>query len=122
LHERWGALNEDDLKNSRGNVDQLVGTIQRRTGETKDTVQHVLEEIVEAYAGTTQQAAEAVRKFAGRAAESMQDATEQASEAMRSSMRQSREMVREHPMEAILTCFGAGVVTGVVVGLLFRSS
>jgi uncharacterized protein YjbJ (UPF0337 family) len=120
LHERWGALNEEDLRNSRGNVDQLVGTIQRRTGETKDTVQHFLEEIAQTYSGRTQQAADAIRQFAGRAAESMQGASEQASEAMRTSMKQSRDMVRQHPMESILACFGAGVVTGVVVGLLFR--
>jgi len=120
LHERWGALQEDDLQRARGNIDELVGTIQRRTGETKDAIQRYLDEIAQNYSGTATQAADAIRNFAGRAAESMQGARDQASESMRSGVRQTRQMVSQHPMESILTCFGAGVVTGLVVGLLLR--
>jgi len=120
LHDRWGSLNEEDLRTSRGDMDKLVGTIQRRTGETRDAVQKFLDEIAETYSGKAQQAADAIRNFAGRAAESVQDASDQATESLRTGVKQTRRVVRQHPMESILTCFGAGVVTGVVIGLLFR--
>ena len=32
VEERWGQLSDDDLKWSGGNIDQLVGRIQQRTG------------------------------------------------------------------------------------------
>jgi uncharacterized protein YjbJ (UPF0337 family) len=121
LNEKWGSLREEELRHVKGDVDQLVGTIQRRTGETKDAIQKFLDEIAENYSGTAQQAMDAVRTFAGRAAESVQGAREQASESVRTSMRQTRQMVQQRPMESILTCFGVGVVTGVVVGMLLRS-
>jgi uncharacterized protein YjbJ (UPF0337 family) len=120
LHDKWGSLKEEELRDARGNVDQLVGTIQRRTGETRDSIQRFLDEIAQSYSGTAQQAADAIRNFAGRAAESMQGATEQATETMRTGMKQTRQMVRQHPMESLLTCFATGVVTGIVVGILLR--
>lgn len=131
LHDRWGTLKEEDLRGARGDVDKLVGTIQRRTGETRDAIQRFLDEIADGYSGTAQQAADAIRNFAGRAAESVQGmagraaesvqgAKDQASESLRTGVKQTRQMVRQHPMESLLTCFGAGVVTGVVIGMLFR--
>jgi len=36
LHERWGQLTQDDLQRARGDVDQLVGLIQRKTGEARN--------------------------------------------------------------------------------------
>ena len=34
LKEHWVELTNDDVRRFNGDVDQLVGTIQRRTGET----------------------------------------------------------------------------------------
>ena len=34
LKEKWGKLTDDDLRHFNGNVDQLVGRIQQKTGET----------------------------------------------------------------------------------------
>jgi ElaB/YqjD/DUF883 family membrane-anchored ribosome-binding protein len=120
LHEKWGVLREDELRSVRGDMDQLISTIQRRTGETKDAIQAFLEEIAEDYSGKAAQAKEMFRQYSTRAAESMQAARDQATESMRSGVHQTRQMVRQHPMESILTCFGVGVVTGVVVGMLLR--
>ena len=38
LRSNWGSLTDDDLTIIDGNVDQLVGAIQRKTGE--DTREH----------------------------------------------------------------------------------
>lgn len=120
LSEKWGVLREDELRSVRGDMDQLVSTIQRRTGETKDAIHSFLEELADNYSGTAAQAKDAFRQYSARAAEQMQAARDQAGESMRSASRQTRQMVRQHPMESILTCFGVGVVTGVVVGMLLR--
>jgi len=122
LRERWSSLNENELQQAKGDVQRLIRTIQQKTGETREAVQAFLDETAGSFSGTAQQAAEAIRDYAGRAAESVQQATEQASQSVRAGVRQTRQMVRRHPMESLLTCFGAGVVTGLVVGILVRSS
>lgn len=121
LREKWGTLNEHELNQAHGDVQQLVKLIQQKTGATRDAVQGFLEEIASNYGGSVQKAAETIRSYVGRASESVHQASEQASETVRSGVRQSQEMVRTHPLESLLTCFGVGILTGVVVGLTLRS-
>jgi uncharacterized protein YjbJ (UPF0337 family) len=121
LNEKWGWLNEQDLEKARGDLQQLARIIQQKTGESREAIQAFLDETLNRYAGTMQQAAEVFRQYAGKAAESLQDATDQASESVRLGLRQSRVVVRTHPMESLMTCFGVGIVTGLVVGILAKS-
>ena len=45
LKKRWGQLSEDDLKWSGGSIDQLVGRIQQRTGETRESIEKFLDQL-----------------------------------------------------------------------------
>jgi uncharacterized protein YjbJ (UPF0337 family) len=121
LHEKWGSISEQDLQKARGDVQQLVKAIQQMTGETKEVIQAFLDDVTNKYAGSVQQAADAIRGYAELAAETVHEATEQASETVRTGVRQTRQMVRNRPMESLVTCFGVGVVTGLMIGLLSRS-
>jgi uncharacterized protein YjbJ (UPF0337 family) len=38
----WGALTDDDLKHAEGSADKLVGIIQQRFGDAKDTIRRKL--------------------------------------------------------------------------------
>jgi uncharacterized protein YjbJ (UPF0337 family) len=44
LKQRWGKLTDNDLRYQEGAEDELVGRIQKRTGETKEAVEEALEE------------------------------------------------------------------------------
>jgi len=121
LREKWGSLSEHDLNQAHGDVQQLVKMIQQKTGATREAIQGFLEEIASNYGGTVQKAAETIRGYVGRASESVQQVREQASETVRSGVKQSQDMVRTHPAESLLTCFGIGILTGVVIGLTMRS-
>ena len=39
LKEKWGALTDNDLKFAEGQQDELIGRIQKRTGETREAVE-----------------------------------------------------------------------------------
>jgi uncharacterized protein YjbJ (UPF0337 family) len=39
VRERWGKLTDDDLDVIAGQRDQLIGTLQRRYGTTRDQVE-----------------------------------------------------------------------------------
>lgn len=47
IREAWGALTDDDLERSRGRWKELIGRIRERTGETLDTVERRLSEILD---------------------------------------------------------------------------
>ena len=120
LHERWGDLTDDELQYAQGNVEQLVGTIQERTGETRAAIEDYLEELAEQSGPMVKRTAEAVRQYAGQAAETVQHAAHQASDQMYAGMHQAQNVVRRRPFEAVLTCFGIGLVTGLIVGCMVR--
>lgn len=39
IKRKWGKVTDNDLLEAEGNVDKLVGMIQQRTGEQKESVQ-----------------------------------------------------------------------------------
>jgi uncharacterized protein YjbJ (UPF0337 family) len=121
LHERWGQLSQDDLQKARGNVDQLVGVIQRKTGEARERVEQYLSELTSNGGAGMSKVADAVRGYASTAAESMEDARARAADAVRGGYIQTERMIQQRPMESLAVGFGAGLITGVIIGLVMRS-
>jgi uncharacterized protein YjbJ (UPF0337 family) len=42
LKQKFGKLTDDDLRFTEGQEDELVGRIEKRTGQTKEAVEKVL--------------------------------------------------------------------------------
>lgn len=121
LRTKWGQLTNDELQSFNGNVDQLVGMIQRKTGEARNSVEHYLEELSANGASAISQATETVRDYAQHAAERVQESSKQAAETVRHGYEEAERVVRQRPAESVAVCFGAGVLVGVVVGMMLRS-
>ena len=121
LHERWGQLTQDDLQRARGNVDQLVGVIQRKTGEAREGIEQFLSEMTAGGGASVSKAAEAVRGYASTAVESVDEMRHRAADMMRGGYGQTERMIQQRPMESLAVGFGAGLIAGVVIGLVLRS-
>ena len=44
LKQKWATLTEDDLQLIEGKQDELLGRIQKRTGETREAVEDAIKE------------------------------------------------------------------------------
>jgi uncharacterized protein YjbJ (UPF0337 family) len=121
LRTRWGQLTDDDLSQFHGEVDKLVGTIQRKTGEGRDTVEKYLNELSGAAASTFGQTAENVRQYTQRAAESVQNTTRQAADQIRAGYGEAQRLVHNRPAESLAVCFGVGLITGLLLGVVVSS-
>ena len=73
LREKWGQLTNDDLQTAHGNVDQLIGLIQRKTGEARTGIEQFLEQATANGSSTLGQAAESAREYAHQAMETVQE-------------------------------------------------
>jgi uncharacterized protein YjbJ (UPF0337 family) len=127
IRSKWGQLTQDDVKSFDGNVDQLLGLIQRKTGEGRESVERFLNEVTANGSSAVAHATEAVREYAHQAGAKIQDGAKQAAEAVQEgyeSLSQGyeevEEIVRRRPGESAAVCFGAGVLTGLVVALLIH--
>ena len=121
LRSKWGQLTNDELGQFNGNVDQLVGTIQRKTGEARSSIESFLEEMTSNGSSTVSKAAEAVREYATQAAGSVQESSRYAADQMRRGYQEAEEMIKQRPGESAAVCFGVGIVVGLLLGLSMRS-
>ncbi len=44
LKQKWAHLTDDDLQNAEGKHDELLGRIQKRTGETREAIEKAIRE------------------------------------------------------------------------------
>jgi uncharacterized protein YjbJ (UPF0337 family) len=127
IRSKWGQLTNDDVQNFDGNIDRLVGLIQRKTGEGRESVERFLDDLSANGSSALEGMAENVRQYAQQAGEKLQEGTKQVADSVRQgydTVRQSygdaEELVRRRPSEAAAICFGTGVLTGLVVALLLH--
>ena len=132
VKQKWGQLTDDDLQIHGGNVDQLVGRIQQKTGEGREAVEKFLGDLTSKGSSSIASATEAVGQFAQHAGERLRDQygnlASQARDKYGNLVDQAREgvghaqdVVRHNPGQSVAAAFGVGLVVGVVVGLALRS-
>jgi uncharacterized protein YjbJ (UPF0337 family) len=121
LREKWGQLTDNDLPQRQGDLEQLVGIIQRKTGEGRESIEKFLQQTSGGAASAMGIAAETVRDYAQQASESVQNSAKQAVDQVRAGYDEAETFVRNRPGESLLVSFGLGLITGVVIALSMRS-
>ena len=121
LRQRWGQLTDDDLPQIRGDAEQIIGAIQRKTGEAREEIAHYLQELSGRAAAATDTATKTISDQAQHASETVQQLATQAADQVRSGYHKADRFVRDRPGASLAVCFGAGVITGIVLTLSVRS-
>jgi uncharacterized protein YjbJ (UPF0337 family) len=122
VKKRWGQLSDDDLKWAGGNIDQLIGRIQQRTGESRDVIEKYLDQLTSQGASSVSNAVEAVGSYASEVSHRLRDHYGQISDQAQEGYQSAREMVVRNPMPWIAAAFGIGVLTGILMGHSTSSS
>jgi uncharacterized protein YjbJ (UPF0337 family) len=121
IKRRWGQLTDRELTEAEGNTEQLIGLIQRKTGEARDAIERFLDDVVPQATSTARNIASTARGYAEAAGEQVSQAYEKVSERVQQGYEAAQETVREKPLQSLGLAFGAGVLIGVVVGVMLRS-
>src|SRR5947209_6468744 len=121
VKKKWGQLTDDDLQFQGGNIDQLVGRIQQRTGEGREAIEKFLGDLTSHGASAISQAAGAVSSFAANAGERFRDQYGNLTDQARQRLDSAQDLVRHNPAQSVAAAFGVGLVAGLIVGLALRS-
>jgi uncharacterized protein YjbJ (UPF0337 family) len=132
VKEKWGQLTDDDLQMHGGNVDQLVGKIQQKTGEGRESIERFLTDLTSKGSSAISQAAETMGNYAqqagdrlrdqyGRLSSQARDQYGQLADRAKESYDDAQDLVRHNPGQAVAVAFGVGLAFGLVVGLALRS-
>jgi len=129
LREKWGQLSESDVATFGGDIDQLVGLIQRKTGETRKNIEGFLDNLsadggsfTARASDTVRQATEGARQYANQALESVQENYGHVGDSVRQGYEEAEAMVHERPAESIAVAFGVGVLIGMMITVTMRGS
>jgi uncharacterized protein YjbJ (UPF0337 family) len=120
VRQRWGEISNDELETSRGSIQSLVGMIQRKTGESRETIMNFLSDITNNASSMVSRAAESVKDYASTAAGAVAGTAQSAMDAVRDGYQNTTNTVRRHPLESVAICFGAGLLTGIIVAMVCR--
>jgi uncharacterized protein YjbJ (UPF0337 family) len=121
VKEKWGQLTDDDLQITGGNVDQLVGRIQQKTGVARESIEKFLNDLTSHGSSAVAQATQAVGDFAHQAGGRIRENYENVAGQARERYEQAEDLVRHNPGQSVAAAFGIGIVAGLIVGLALRS-
>jgi uncharacterized protein YjbJ (UPF0337 family) len=110
VKEKWGQLTDDELQIQGGNIGQLVGRIQQKTGEGREAVEAFLTGLLAQGSSAVSDVAEAAGGYA-----------QQAGHQVREGYQRAKGVVRHQPAVSITTAFAVGLAIGVAVGWTLRS-
>lgn len=121
LRSRWGELTDSELCELDGNVQEIVGHIQHKTGAAREQIESYLDELTQQSTSFVSEAAERLQQGACDTAESAEQLAKQASESLKAGYENTEQLVRQRPVESLAVCFATGLITGVIVGLVLKS-
>ena len=122
IRERWGQITDDELQQVHGDAEQFVGFLQKKTGQTRQEVEKFVRDATSKGESYAQQATDTVRDYAQRASQTVREGYDAVEENFEAGLEDAQEMVRTRPVESVAMAFGAGLVAGVLVSLMLRSS
>ena len=122
IREKWGQITDDDLQRAHGDTEQLIGLLQSKTGETRRNVEQFVSSAVKDSQSMYNKATDAVQEYASQASRVASDQYAQMERQMEDRFHDAQAVVRSKPLESLGAAFGAGLVAGVVMSLLMRSS
>jgi len=108
--QRWSQLTEDDLGVLEGNVEQLIGRIQQKTGEGREAIEKFFSDATSRGSSAVANAAEAAGQYAHQVGDQIRERYDSA-----------ENLVRRHPTETVVAAFGIGLFAGLIAGLAIRS-
>lgn len=118
LQEKWDQLESSDLPSFPGNVEQLIGRIQQKTGESREAIEAYLSELTE----EGSRAAGEMRKRLESGKARVVETARQSAQAMRGRYSEAGDVIRKRPGQSMVAAFGLGLVAGVGIAIMMRSS
>ena len=126
IRKQWGQITDDELQMVHGDAEQLVGLLQKRTGQTRQQLEQFLDQSAQDAEHLWNTAATTVREATDHAAKAVREqyaaAEEYVGRGYQQAQDQAQQMIRTRPLESLAATFGAGLVTGIVLGMMLRGS
>ena len=116
VQEKYSEITGDDLASVKGNIQQMVGVIQRKTGQAREEIEGFLRSLSSDASSSVNRVAEMANDLASRANEGLRDGYNYVTDRSQEGYEAARHTVRQKPVETLAIAFGVGIVAGLIAG------
>lgn len=117
VKEKFNQISSDDLSSVRGNIDQLVGLIERKAGQSREQAEEFLSSVYNSAEGTFQNLSEKGHQAYSQATEMLDDGMKQVSQKAGQGYEYAKDTVARRPAESLAVIAGLGVLAGIAIGV-----
>jgi uncharacterized protein YjbJ (UPF0337 family) len=117
VKEKFGQITSDDLTKVQGNMDQLIGLIERKAGQTREQAEEFLSTIQHKAEGAFRNASDKGQQAYNQASEMLDEGVKQVSQRAGEGYEYAKETVSRRPAESLAVVTGLGVLAGIAIGI-----
>ena len=117
VKEKFGEITGDELSKVEGNMEQFVGLIQRKTGQTKQQVETFLTECCDNAGSYLSSATDAAGKAASQASQFVADGYDKVAQGAERGYDYAKNTMERRPVESVALVAGVSLLAGVLLGL-----
>ena len=116
VQDKYAQVTGDELQAVKGNINQLIGLINRKTGQSREEVERFLESWSAGSGWHFSRLTEGASELASSAQKSMREGYDRLLDSSHEGYESARRAVRHSPAESLAVAFGVGIVAGLFVG------
>ncbi len=117
IQEKYGEISGDELARLRGSVEQLIGYLQRSTGDSRERIESMLTRCCQSAEQTVRHVSDEAAEYAQFADETVSEHCARAVGVVTSGYRETVEQLKRRPVETLAMAGGLGALAGLLVGL-----
>ena len=121
LKEKFGEFSKDELTRVEGNFEQLVGLVQRKSGQSREQISSFISDCCESAGTTYSQVANRAAHYADAAGEAIRENYDRVASEARKGYDYTAQSVGRRPIESLALAVGTGILAGIVLGLSMTS-
>ncbi len=117
VKEQFGEVTGDDLTRVRGNLDQLIGLLQKKAGQTREQIEQFLNECCDEAESTYRQTVRKASRLGHQAEGYARDGYDELSNGAAQGVAYARSALHRRPLESVAIVAGVSLLAGLALGV-----
>lgn len=115
--EKYAQITGDDLQRVQGNVEQLIGLLERKTGKSREQIEAFIDNCCQSGESAMNRVSGAAAEYADMAGRAVRDNYQRLSGEAQRGYEYSVRSMQRRPLESVAIALGAGMLAGLALGI-----